>query len=125
LPVSELPQNDPGSSALSPANAQAERAEPEVMDIPQPTDVQDAPDPFRVEEKVPSDESMSARGGEQKSDTFSHRVSSAVVVSIVLLALLYVAYDVMPESFRSSVFAWFDLGRAEPGSALPVDPGAR
>ena len=95
------------------------------MDIPQPTDVQDAPDPFHVEEKVPSDESMSARGGEQKSDTFSHGLSSALVIIIVLLALLYVAYDVIPESFRSSISAWFDFVQAEPGSALPIDPGAR
>ena len=125
LPVSELPQNDPDSAALSSANAQAGRAAAEVLDIRQPTDARDAPEPFHVEEKVPSGQGMPAPGGGYKTDTFSHRLSSAVVVSIVLLALLYVAYDVMPESFRSSVFAWFDLGRAEPRSALPVDPGAQ
>ena len=114
----EIPRSAPASST----NPQNEAAEPAA--VPQYTEAQETRGAgYAGEEAHHPEPRLPERGAGRNGGVWPQRLSSAIVVFVVLLALLYVAYDVSPPALKSHLSGLLNVGQSEPESAIAVDPG--
>ncbi|MDC0363037.1 hypothetical protein OAN12_08355, partial [Halioglobus sp.] len=112
---------DGASAPASSSNPQNEAAEPAA--VPQKTHAQETRRAGHAGEKVHPGQRLPERGAGRNGGAWPRRLSGAVVVFVVLLALLYVAYDVSPPALKSLVSGLLNVSQAEPKSAIAVDAG--
>ena len=115
----DVPQS--ASASASSANPQNEAAEP--VSVPQHTDAQETRGTGHAGEKAYPQRRLPERGAERKAGPWPQRLSGAAVVFVVLLALLYVAYDVSPPVLKNRVSGLLNVAKTEPENAIAVDPG--